>query len=42
MSREYTLLFNTITDLIERLEALKDDLMNAQRKAEEMYTERTD
>lgn len=42
MSREYTLLFNTITDLIERLEALKDDLMNAQRKAEEMYMERTD
>ena len=37
MSEEYTLLFNTITDALETLDALRKQLMEAQQKAEEIY-----
>ena len=39
---EYLCLFHAITDAIEELERLKADLMAAQRRAEELYMERTD
>ncbi len=35
-SREYTLLFNTITGAIEKLDALREELIHAQRQAEEI------
>lgn len=35
--KEYTLLFNAITDAIEELEKLKQQLITAQQKAEEIY-----
>ena len=37
MSEEYTLLFNTITDALETLDTLRNQLMDAQQKAEEIY-----
>ena len=36
-SKEYLLLFNTITQTIERLEALRNDLIFCQQRAEELY-----
>lgn len=35
--KEYTLLFNAITDAIEELEKLKQQLITAQQEAEEIY-----
>ena len=37
MSEEYTLLFNTITDVLEALEELSLKLIHAQQQAEEIY-----
>ena len=37
--REYTTLFNAITDAVEALEAVKAALMAAQQKAEEIFIE---
>ena len=37
MSEEYTLLFNTITDVLEELEKLSQKLIQAQQEAEEIY-----
>ena len=39
MSKEYTLLFNAITDAIVALEALTQALIAAQQKAEDLYIE---
>lgn len=39
MSKEYTLLFNAITDAIAALEALTQALIAAQQTAEEIYIE---
>ena len=40
VSEEYILLFNTITDALETLDALRKQLMEAQQKAEEIYISR--
>lgn len=37
---EYTTLFNAISDAIEELEALKQQLILAQQKAEEIFIEK--
>lgn len=37
---EYTTLFNAITDAIEELEILKEKLIFAQQKAEEIFIEK--
>ena len=37
MPEEYTLLFNTITDVLDALEELSQKLIAAQQKAEEIY-----
>ena len=37
MEKEYTLLFNGITDAIEALNAISHDLMEFQTAAEELY-----
>ena len=37
MPEEYTLLFNTITDVLEVLEDLSNKLKQAQQQAEEIY-----
>ena len=37
---EYTTLFNAITDAIEKLENLKEKLILAQQKAEEIFIEK--
>ena len=37
MSEEYILLFNTITEALETLDILREQLMEAQQKAEEIY-----
>ena len=37
---EYTTLFNAITDAIEELENLKQQLVSAQQKAEEIFIEK--
>lgn len=42
MSKEYTYLFNTITDMIGELERLKNLLVETQIKAEEMYISEVD
>lgn len=39
MTREYTLLFNGITQMIEELECLQGRLKELQRQAEEFYME---
>lgn len=39
---EYLCLFHAITETIEELERLKAELMEAQRRAETLYVERTD
>lgn len=39
---EYLCLFHAITETIEELDRLKADLIDAQRRAEELYMERTD
>jgi hypothetical protein len=40
MDKEYTLLFNAITDAIKELEILKEKLIKAQQEAEEIYIEK--
>ena len=42
MDREYTLLFNAITDAINELQELQQKMMTAQQEAEMLYMERTD
>lgn len=42
MTVEYTYLFNAITKAIEQLDDLKNELLNAQSQAEELYLERTE
>ena len=42
LTPEYTLLFNTITDLIEELEQMKQKLIEVQQQAEELYISRDD
>ena len=42
LTPEYLCLFHAITDAIEELDRLKADLIAAQRRAEELYMERTD
>ncbi len=39
ISKEYLLLFNTITDIEEALRALSDQLIVAQQRAEALYLE---
>ena len=41
ISKEYLLLFNTITRAEESLSQLREELMSAQRQAEELYLERS-
>ncbi len=41
-TEEYTLLFNTITDTIEKLEALQTTLVQVQKQAEEIIISKTD
>ena len=40
MTEEYILLFNTITDTLETLEALRAKLIASQQQAEEIYISR--
>lgn len=40
ITKEYLLLFNTITNMEQTLETLRRELMEAQRRAEELYLER--
>jgi len=40
MTEEYILLFNTITDALETLEQLRNELIHAQQQAEEIYISR--
>lgn len=42
ITREYLLLFNTLTDAEETLHTLEARLMEAQRRAEELFLEHTD
>ena len=39
ISKEYSLLFNALTDAEETLAQLRQMLMDAQRRAEELYLE---
>ena len=41
ISKEYLLLFNAITSAEETLCHLREDLINAQRQAEELYLEQS-
>ena len=42
ISKEYLLLFNALTDAEEALRKLREQLMEIQRQAEELYLEETD
>ena len=42
LSKEYLLLFNTITATMDSLECMKVNLMLAQQEAERIYLERTE
>lgn len=42
IAKEYLLLFNTLTDAEESLRQLEARLMEAQRKAEELFLDGTD
>lgn len=42
MTEEYLHLFGTISNTIEQLEAMKQTLIAAQQKAEELFLQRTD
>lgn len=37
MMREYALLFNGVTHMIEELDRLREELVTLQRQAEELY-----
>ena len=39
ITKEYLLLFNTITDLERTLERLREELLAVQRQAEELFLE---
>ena len=41
MSAEYLLLFNMISQTIEELDTLKERLIKAQQKAEDLYIDRS-
>lgn len=40
ITKEYLLLFNTITNMEQTLETLRRELIDVQRQAEELYLER--
>ena len=40
ITKEYLLLFNTITNMEQTLETLHRELIDVQRRAEELYLER--
>lgn len=40
LQQEYTVLFNAITDAIQQLEMLMEQLKAAQQQAEDIYIER--
>ena len=40
ITKEYLLLFNTITNMEQTLETLRQELIDVQRQAEELYLER--
>ena len=40
ITKEYLLLFNTITNMEQTLETLRRELIDVQRRAEELYLER--
>lgn len=42
ITKEYLLLFNTITDISEELRRLQNRLIQAQEQAEELYIQRQD
>lgn len=42
ISDEYLYLFNAVTDAVRALDRLRADLLEAQRRAEELYLERDD
>lgn len=42
LTKEYLLLFNTLTDVAETLRLLRDELMAVQRQAEALYISRED
>lgn len=42
MQKEYTLLFNTLTDLLQELQNLQQIVIDAQIQAEALYIERED
>lgn len=42
MQKEYTLLFNTLTDLLQELQTLQQAIVDAQIQAEALYLERED
>ena len=42
ISKEYLLLFNALTDAEEALRKLREQLMERQRQAEELFLEETD
>ena len=42
MQKEYTLLFNTLTDLLQELQNLQQIVIDAQIQAEALYLERED
>ena len=42
ISKEYLLLFNALTDAEESLRKLREQLMEIQRQAEELFLEETD
>ena len=41
MSAEYLLLFNQISQAIEELDTLKEQLIQAQQRAEDLYIEKS-
>ena len=42
ISKEYLLLFNTVTDTERALSQLRETLLQAQRQAEELFLEQSD
>lgn len=42
LSKEYLLLFNTVTDTEKSLALLRETLLEAQRQAEELFLEETE
>ena len=42
LQKEYTLLFNAVSDALRDLQEIERKLMTAQQEAEKIYMERTD